>query len=261
MCLILIAHQLNEQLPLLVLANRDEFYARPTAAAKPWPDSPGMVAGRDLVSGGTWFGARNARWATVTNIREGVRDKENHSSKSRGWLVRDYLKGNLPPADFLASIETTIDDFAGFNLLLGDARELWYASNRARDARLLPPGLYGLSNHQLDTPWPKVVRGKAGLSKLLNQSPFDKEAAFALLSDPTRATDAELPDTGIPLEWERALSAAFITRPEYGTRCSTLLKANAEGHRLFVERRFAEGPHDWQESEFAWGPQGSLLDR
>ncbi|MDH3453769.1 MAG: NRDE family protein [Desulfuromonadales bacterium] len=254
MCLILVAHQRNEQLPLLVLANRDEFYARPTAAAQPWAESPGMIAGRDLVSGGTWFGARNARWATVTNIREGLRDKENHSSKSRGWLVRDYLQGELSPADFLASIETTIGDFAGFNLLLGDGRELWYASSRTSGARLLPPGVYGLSNHLLDTPWPKVVRGKAGVNQLLNQSPFNQEAAFTLLSDPTRAIDTELPDTGIPLDWERALSAIFISLPEYGTRCSTLLKVNAEGRRLLVERRFADGPRHWSASEFTWGP-------
>ena len=158
MCLILIAHQMTEQMPLLVLANRDEFYARPTAAAARWNETPGMIAGRDLVSGGTWFGVRNGRWATVTNIREGVRDKDNHSSKSRGWLVRDYLLGILSPADFLASIKVTSEDFAGYNLLLGDGRELWYSSNRQAASRCLEPGVYGLSNHLLDTPWPKVVR-------------------------------------------------------------------------------------------------------
>ena len=261
MCLILIAHQLTEQMPLLVLANRDEFYARPAAAGKHWDESPGMIAGRDLVSAGTWFGARNDCWAAVTNVREGVRGKENYSSKSRGWLVRDFLQGDLSPADFLASIESTMNEFAGFNLLLGDARELWYASNRDKNARRLPPGMYGLSNHLLDTPWPKVVRGKAGLNTLINPLQFDPDAAFSLLSDSIPAGDDELPDTGIPLEWERALSAIFIARPEYGTRCSTLLTANAEGQRWFVERRFTDGPQQWQASEFTWGPQGSLLDR
>ena len=257
MCLILIAHQLAEPLPLLVLANRDEFYTRPTAAAKQWDELPGMIAGRDLVSGGTWFGSRNDRWATVTNIREGSKDKGNHNSKSRGWLVRDYLQGDLPPAAFLASIKTTIDDFAGFNLLLGDGRELWYASNREKDPRPLPPGIYGLSNHLLDTPWPKVVHGKEELSKLLKQSTFDQEAAFRLLTDTTRAEDAQLPNTGIPLEWERALSAIFIAMPEYGTRCSTLLMAETDGQRRFVERRFIDGPQQWETSEFSWESQTS----
>jgi len=261
MCLILIAHQLTEQMPLLVLANRDEFYARPTVAAEYWDESPGMIAGRDLASGGTWFGVSNDRWATVTNIREGLRDNGGRRSRSRGWLVRDYLQGGLVPADFIASIKTIIDDFAGFNLLLGDAEELWYVSNRDNNPRLLPPGIYGLSNHLLDTPWPKVVRGKAGLNKLLRESSLDQEAAFALLGDTTRAEDEDLPDTGIPREWERALSAIFITMSEYGTRCSTLLKVKSDGQRVLIERRFNEGPHKWQANEFRWGPQGSLLDR
>ena len=251
MCLILIAHQLTEQMPLLVLANRDEFYARPTAAATHWQETHGMIAGRDLVSGGTWFGACNDRWATVTNIREGVRDKDDHSSKSRGWLVRDYLQGDVPPADFFARITAT-DDFAGFNLLLGDHQELWYASSNDLNARLLPPGIYGLSNHLLDTPWPKVVRGKEGLSKLLNRTPFDHEAAFTLLADATRAADAELPDTGVPLAWEQALSSIFVSKPNYGTRCSTILTTEADGHCRLVERRFTNGPQQWEESAFSW---------
>ena len=251
MCLILIAHQLTEQMPLLVLANRDEFYARPTAAAAEWQEAPGMIAGRDLVSGGTWFGACNDRWATVTNIREGVRAKDDHRSKSRGWLVRDYLQGEVPPADFFAAITAT-DDFAGFNLLLGDRQELWYASSNDLDARLLPPGIYGLSNHLLDTPWPKVVRGKKGLGQLLSRSPFDHEAAFTLLADTTRAQDAELPDTGVPLEWEQALSSIFVIRPNYGTRCSTILTTEADDHCRLVERRFTNGPQQWEESVFSW---------
>jgi len=252
MCLILIAHQLTEQMPLLVLANRDEFYNRPTAAAESWKECPEMFAGRDLVSGGTWFGACNDRWATVTNIREGVRNQEHHNSKSRGWLVRNYLQGDLSPDNFFASIEATTDDFAGFNLLLGDSNEIWYSSNREASTRPLEPGIYGLSNHLLDTPWPKIVRAKESFSKLLSKSNFNDEEAFALLADTTRASDSELPETGVPLEWERALSAIFITMPKYGTRCSTLLMAKADGHRLFVERRFTDGPHLWETSEFSW---------
>ena len=157
MCLILVAHRPEEPIPLLVLANRDEFYDRSSEAADYWQESPEMIAGRDLVSGGAWFGVKNQRWATVTNIREGVRDKNPHL-RSRGWLVRDYLQGDLSPEDFLTSIQATKTEYAGFNLLLGDGSELWYATNRNAISKRLEPGIYGLSNHLLDTPWPKVVR-------------------------------------------------------------------------------------------------------
>lgn len=252
MCLVLIAHRLTAQKPLLVLANRDEYFARPTTAAAHWEESLGMIAGRDLQSGGSWFGIRNERWAAITNFREGIREETKHYRRSRGWLVRDYLLGELSPTDFLAGLHETTTEFPGFNLLLGDGGELWYTSNRRTSACLLPPGLYGLSNDLLDTPWPKVVRGKAGLGKLLGGVPFDQEAAFALLAETTRATDGELPDTGIPLELERALSAIFISMPGYGTRCSTLLTVEADGRRQLIERRFTDGPQRWEESRFSW---------
>ena len=140
------------------------------------------------------------------------------------------------------------------NLLLGDRQELWYASSNDLNARLLPPGIYGLSNHLLDTPWPKVVRGKTGLGQLLNRSAFDHEVAFTLLADSTRATDAELPDTGVSLEWEQALSSIFVSRPNYGTRCSTLFMIGADGQKSFLERRYNRAPQEWQQSEFTWKP-------
>lgn len=251
MCLILISHRPEAEVALTVLANRDEFYARPSLPAAPWQECPELIAGRDLASAGTWFGACRDRWATVTNFREGVRNEEVHSSKSRGWLVRDYLCGSAGPEDFLTKIDNT-SQFAGFNLLLGNADELWYHSNRTADARLLPPGLYGLSNHLLDTPWPKVIRGKAGLKRLVEQPSFNYEAAFRLLADTALATDNKLPDTGIPLEWERALSAIFVAMPDYGTRCSTILTATSGGHYHLTERRFTGAPESWQESEFFW---------
>ena len=260
MCLILVAHRPEEPIPLLVLANRDEFYDRPSEAADYWQESPEMIAGRDLVSRGAWFGVKNQRWATVTNIREGVRDKDPHL-RSRGWLVRDYLQGDLSPEDFLTSIQATKTEYAGFNLLLGDGSELWYATNRNASSKRLEPGIYGLSNHLLDTPWPKVVRGKEALERLLKRPSFDDDAAFALLADTTRAPDTELPDTAIPLEWERALSAIFITMPNYGTRCSTLFMTGADGQKSFLERRYNRDPQKWQQSEFTWKVQGSLLDR
>lgn len=260
MCLILIAHQLSEQTPLLVLANRDEFYNRPAVKAEVWPETPDMVAGRDLVSGGSWFGARGRRWASVTNVREGNRNKRQHS-RSRGWLVRDYLQGDLEPESFLAFSRAQFQEFDGFNLLLGDGEELWYSSNRQLGDKRLQPGIYGLSNHLLDTPWPKVLRGKNKLGKLCVKTRFNHNEAFALLADTTQAADAELPDTGVPYKWEKALSATFIRTPDYGTRCSTFLKLNADYTRQFIERRFAGNPRPWEESAFHWTASGSLLDR
>jgi uncharacterized protein with NRDE domain len=253
MCLILIAHQIDPERPLLVLANRDEFYDRPSAAAALWEDVPGLVAGRDLVSDGSWFGARGERWATVTNVREGRRNEQDrHSSRSRGWLVRDFLTSTQSPHDFIAAAEEHFGEFAGFNLLLGDAGELYYASNRLRQPVSLQPGLYGLSNHLLDTPWPKVVRGKVGLKRLLQDDALDETRAFELLADTTLVDDAELPETGVPLAWERGLSAIFVRLPRYGTRSSTLLTRGADSRCLLVERRFDRDPGRWQESRFAW---------
>lgn len=255
MCLVLVAHRPGHPIPLLVLANRDEFYNRPTEAADYWQESPSMIAGRDLVSGGTWFGVNNQRWATVTNIREGVRDAEPHR-KSRGWLVRDYLLGDQSPADYLISVEATETGYAGFNLLLGDGNELWYTTNRGTGSKRLAPGIYGLSNHLLDTPWPKVVRGKAALGSMLKRPAFNYDDALTLLADVTRAPDSELPDTGVPLEWERALSAIFIAMPSYGTRCSTLLMTTADHRQSFVERRYNSTPGKWQQKEFSWQTPG-----
>lgn len=251
MCLILIAHQLTEQMPLLVLANRDEFYARSTAAAEPWDECPELIAGRDLVSGGSWFGACGSRWASVTNIREGIRSN-HHSTRSRGWLVRDYLLGKDSPQDFLAGMTEPAAEYAGFNLLLGDGTELWYRANRGVPGRRLEPGIYGLSNHLLDTPWPKVVRGKRAMHELLARPQLDRDSAFAILADTTRAADSELPNTGIPLEWERALSAAFITINDYGTRCSTLLLRSADNNHRFIERSFTRAAKTWDQCEFTW---------
>lgn len=219
-----------------------------------------MVAGRDLVSGGTWFGVRNDRWAAVTNVREGTPRRQ--STRSRGWLVRDYLCGLAPPQAFLAEINSSKMDYAGFNLLLGDGEELWYGSNRGPQAKLLESGFYGLSNHLLDTPWPKVLRGKRALRALFESGrDIKNESAFAALADTTRAADHELPQTGIPLSWEQALSASFVVMPQYGTRSAALLQRSASGTTRLVERRFAGTPEVWDEDTFQWAVNGSLLDR
>ena len=258
MCLVLVAHHTSAERPLLVLANRDEFYDRPTAAASRWVECPELIGGRDLVSGGSWFGARGLKWGSVTNVRDG--ERPSHRNRSRGWLVRDYLLSGVPPQEFLSGLVSQREDYAGFNLLLGDREELWYCSNRGPMAQKLAPGIYGLSNHLLDTPWPKVVHGKRALSALLDNPSLDRDQAFALLADTTRADDEELPVTGIPLDWERALSAAFISINDYGTRCTTLLTRTASGKIHFVERRFSGRPDHWEETEFSWASSGCLLD-
>jgi uncharacterized protein with NRDE domain len=238
MCLALFAHKVISRYPLLFLANRDEFYDRPTAAADFWKDTSSMLGGRDLRMGGTWLGVtRNARFAAVTNFRKGFTQKKN--APSRGRLVSDFLQGNEKAEDYLRRLEKRSDDYDGFNLLLGEAGEIYYYANHSGELKQLAPGLYGLSNHLLDTPWPKVERGKSRLAALFaTAQPPDSEALFAVLAERHIAADAELPDTGVGLEWERMLSPAFIITPDYGTRSSTLLFIGSDRRIMFIERSF-----------------------
>lgn len=249
MCLIMFAHNIRADLPLVLLANRDEYLARPTRSAAPWPEAAGMVAGRDLAGGGTWFGvSADGRWAAITNVREGERTPAG--APSRGWLVRDFLQGNASPENFAAELVPRMADYAGFNLLLGNIGGVWYVSNREPAPLQLPPGLYGLSNGRLDTPWPKVERGKAGLAALLGEQHPSAEQGFRLLAAGNTFPDHYLPATGVPLEWERALSATFIATPTYGTRCSTILLGTAGGELLLIERSFAGSPERWSQCRY-----------
>lgn len=233
MCLILVAWQMVTEFPLVVAANRDEFLARPTAAAALWPDAPPLVAGRDLEAGGTWLGiAPNGRFAAVTNVREPGKPA---GARSRGHLTRDFLLGRASAAEFSSGIDQHA--FSGFNLLLGDGRELWYCSNRADSPRLLPSGIYGVSNHLLDTPWPKLATSKLRFAKALTALPAEA-GFFELLADEEIVPDSALPATGVPLEWERRLSAVFVRSPDYGTRASTLVTVDANGAGMLVERSF-----------------------
>lgn len=258
MCLILFAHNLCADLPLVLLANRDEYLARPTLPAAPWPGTAGMVAGRDLAGGGTWLGVgRAGRWAAITNVREGERTPAG--APSRGWLVRDFLQGDASPADFAAQLVARMAGYAGFNLLLGHYSGVWYVSNRGPAPVRLAPGLYGLSNGRLDTPWPKVERGKAALAALLEASHPEVEQGFRILADRDVFPDHHLPATGVPLEWERALSATFIATPTYGTRCSTILLGTAGGESLFTERSFAGFPERWSQCRYRLSRSGGIL--
>lgn len=240
MCIIFIAFEAREDYPLVLAANRDEFYARPTAAAGRWEDAPAIFAGRDLVGGGTWLGvSRSGRFAAVTNYRDPA---GKVGTISRGNLVADFLRGDAPAGEYLEAVRAHAGDFSGFNLLAGEIsvsrRELFYYSNRGDEIRELGAGIYGLSNHLLDTPWPKLGGGKARFEGLVSREEFNKEHLFELLADEALAADDVLPDTGVGLEIERALSAIFIKTPIYGTRCSTVLTFDGELRSELDERVF-----------------------
>ncbi len=241
MCLILLAWNRHPEYCLIMAANRDEFHARPTAPAAWWPEPIGILAGRDLVGGGTWCGVdRRGRWAAVTNFRD-FRDPAmgREGAFSRGLLVRDFLAAGAEAGSGLTAATVQAQDYRPFNLLAGDRESVAYFGSREGWVRMLPPGVYGLSNALLDTPWPKVVGGKAALAQIVREGQVTSTELFALLADRAPAPDSELPDTGVGPERERLLSSRFICSAEYGTRCSTLLLVRVDGEVVFHERRFA----------------------
>lgn len=243
MCLILFAHRAHPDLPLAVAANRDERYDRPTQNAGFWSDAPHVLAGRDLRAGGAWLGmSRRGRFAAVTNIRSGTAVQE--ARRSRGELTQDFLLGEDEPLDYAKKVLTRSAEYGGFNLLIGDMDQLVYCENMSNSLQIMPPGIYGLSNHLLDTPWPKVVTGKNQLRSLLGQwhsaANADSNKLLDLLTDRTAAEDDYLPETGVGLALERRLSPIFIESEFYGTCCSTALIIDRERRAKFHERSFYE---------------------
>jgi uncharacterized protein with NRDE domain len=233
LCLIVLAWKARADLPLAVAANRDEWRARPTEPAHWWPDHPELLAGRDLEAGGTWMGiTRSGRFAAVTNFRD-PSDKRS-TARSRGGLVAEFLRGHDAPEPYLSRLATRASEYNGFNLIVGDGESLWYFGSRENEARSIAPGIHGLSNHLLDEPWPKVVRGRAAMEEALRERDPAPQL-FAMLSDSRGAPDESLPDTGVGIAWERRLASALITGPEYGTRSSTVLSVNVEGAVRFEE--------------------------
>lgn len=226
MCLIVFDWQPGQR--LVLSANRDEFFHRPSAPLSVWEEYPQLIAGRDLVQGGTWLGvSRDYRVAALTNVRApGVAPAQ---PRSRGHLVTGFLTGSQSPSVQAAGLREQAGEFAPFNLLLGDRNELWFVSNHPHwQCRLLTPGLYGLSNASLNTPWPKTQLAMQQLQNWLQQ-PDDLRSLAGLLNRREPFADHELPATGIPPEWERLLSAQFIQAPGYGTRCSTGLWLDSDG--------------------------------
>jgi uncharacterized protein with NRDE domain len=241
MCLILFAAGTDSRYRLVLAANRDEFLDRPSAPAAFWAEAPHLLAGRDLDKGGTWLGvSADGRWASVTNFREGVRP--DPAARSRGLLTSDFLVGADEAESYARRVAAQAQGYAGFNLLVGDAAGVFYATNRPPLVQQVEPGVHGLSNHLLDTTWPKVRAGRARMAGLLRQDEDQMLAAlFALLADRRHASDDDLPSTGVTLEWEQRLSASFVMADGYGTRASTVVLVRADGSIRFEEHSFGAG--------------------
>jgi uncharacterized protein with NRDE domain len=244
MCLIVLAWEASPKTRLAVAANRDEFFARRAAPAAWWADAPDVLAGRDLEAGGTWLGVTRAgRFAALTNFRDASAPKKD-GAPSRGALAGDFLRGAATAADYVASVQPGAGRYHGFNLLVSDGVELWSFSNVEGDPVRVGPGVRGLSNHLLETPWPKVTAARSRLEAALGATGDAEDLErrlLKLLEDRTIALDGALPTTGLPPDWERALSAAFVELPGYGTRASTAFVLGADGAARFAERTFGEG--------------------
>lgn len=239
MCLILIAYGAHPDFPLVIAANRDEYYERPTARAAYWQDHSDILAGRDLECMGTWLGVTRAgRFAALTNFRDPNGRKLD--APSRGHLVSDYLISEQDPRSYIDEIRTAAPRYNGFNLLAGNTGGVFCFSSRDATLQELPPGIHGLSNHLLNTPWPKVVRGRQRLQQALERGP-EPSALLDLLFDREPARESELPDTGIGADMERVLSPALIVSPQYGTRASTALMFGSDGSVSFTERTILPG--------------------
>jgi len=238
MCLLLFSFNKHPDYPLIMAANRDEYLERPTEAASFWHDCPSILAGRDLRKGGTWMGVnKDGRIAAVTNYREPSQYKPD--AISRGALVSDYLQGNESAEDYIQNVMLQSHTYDEFNLLVGDKQSLLFYCSVEDDYQTLLPGLYGISNGKLDSPWPKIEIGKVALEKVTPPSEKpEAEKLFELLADKTIAADQELPSTGVSLDWERRLSPRFVHFDGYGTRSSTVLLIDKQGEVFFSERSF-----------------------
>ena len=245
MCLVLIVWRTHPTYPCIIAANRDELHERPTEPAHWWPGGARILAGRDRVAGGTWLGiTRSGRFAALTNYRGAWPIKTE--APSRGALVARILDSHDSVQEELTYLRKVGAAYNGFNLLFSDGERLGVYESVRSDGRELGPGIYGLSNHLLDTPWPKVQQGKARLQAALGHM-SDPDAALALLRDDLPALDEQLPRTGVTLEWERLLSSAFVRGINYGTRCSTVIRVDELGKAFF--------------DEWSWDVSGLQVDR
>ncbi len=238
MCLVVFALNCHPEYRLVLAANRDEFYERPTSHAHWWNESPRIFSGRDLSRGGTWLGvSETGRIAAVTNYRQG--DRVSPSARSRGLLVSDFLVGANKPQEYFEKVKRDSALYDGFNLIAGDALGLYYYSNRGDGFTKIAAGVHALSNHLLDTPWPKLIRSQQAFAAAVDRKGEELVSElFTLLADRSQAEDHELPDTGISKEWEKQLSSPFIALENYGTRSSTVVLIGRDDTVVFEERTF-----------------------
>ncbi len=251
MCLILLSFNNHPRYWLVLAGNRDEFHDRPTASADFWEDDTNVLAGRDLKDGGTWLGiTKTGRIAALTNFRDPSRRKEN--APSRGHVVGDFLKDQEEPLKYIQRLKTTGYNYNDFSLFLGDRHQLYFISNRNGMWQSLTPGIYVLSNHLLNTPWPKVIRGREAFREVLSKKEeLSSEGIFMVLNDRIQPDDTFLPDTGVGLEWERILAPVFITGPAYGTRSSVVLLIDFQDNVTFTERSYSNSdPSLFKEKTF-----------
>lgn len=260
MCLIFVAMQQHSKWSLILASNRDEFFHRPSQPGHFWAGQCNLLGGQDQEKGGTWLAInRQGKIAAVTNFRA---PNQPQDKNSRGLLVRDYLVGSQTPGDYISSLP--VQDYNGYNLLLGDAKQLFYTSNQTPNPKKLQPltaGVYGLSNHLLDTPWPKVETGKKAFAKVIAQQDFSIDQLFTVMCDATQAADQQLPDTGIGQATEKILSSRFIPgRPVgpaeqnwYGTRTTTVVLMEANGNGVWFERNHSlDKINDTETLAFRW---------
>lgn len=242
MCLILLSLKAHPRYRVIIAANRDEYYERPTSPAGFWEEAPLVLAGRDLQGGGTWLGiTKKGRFGAITNYRDPATRKEG--APSRGRLLSSFLMCKETPFEFIARARQESNRYNGFNLIVGERDQVFWYSNRGDEVRRLSPDLYALSNHLLDTPWPKVTRGKEALKRLLKERKDPSpEEFFHILQDGAITNDESLPATGVDLEWERILSPIFVSSSFYGTRSSTLLLIDMQDRVTFIERTFTSDP-------------------
>jgi uncharacterized protein with NRDE domain len=253
-CLIFFSVNEHPRYKFILAGNRDEFHHRPTAPAQYWPDVPHVLAGRDLEANGTWLGiSRKGHISLLTNFRDPA--NINPAAPSRGHLVSDYLTLGTDGKEYLAEIKQRGHQYNGFNLLVGTPDQLWYYSNYDEAIQSVGQGLHGLSNHLLNTPWPKVERGKQLLTPILQRDIIQPEALLEVLYDEQQAPDDSLPDTGVGIDRERVLSSMFIKSPNYGSRSSTVILVDRQNKVHFVERVYdlATFAHSTLQFEFLIG--------
>lgn len=241
MCLIIFAYKVVPGAPLIVAANRDEWFNRAAKPAAFWDDFPHVVAGRDLQAHGTWLGAtRRGRFAALTNYRNP--EDQRIGAPSRGNLVGGYLTGHQHPREFLDGLKGSADMYNGFSILVGDVSGLYFYSNRGGEPQEIVPGIHGLSNHLLDTPWPKVTKGCSGLARLL-QHPYDWSAHLDLMDDSVPEGEQLAVGKQDEWTWERSLASMRIMKGGYGTRCSTTVRLSTVGTSTFAERSYGVEGH------------------